>query len=124
MIEVVSGKFKCGDLSTTRNIVVFNAKEDIFIQWLYGEYLIQGYNEIESGFAELINYDEDQGIQAGHGLPFQAPAWMQDKIYEKIKSSRPLLSSVPTLNEWGAMAMVVVLGIIGFMVIRKRKVTA
>ena len=116
----------CADLSTTRNILVFNAKEDIFIQWLYGEYLVQGYNEIESGFAELINYDQDQGIQAGHGLPFQAPAWMQDKIYKKIKSSPPqrLLHNVPTLNEWGAMTMAVVLGIIGFMVIRRRKVRA
>jgi len=37
---------------------------------------------------------------------------MQDEIYEKIKSSplQPLLHSVPTLNEWGAMAMAVVLG--------------
>ena len=31
---------------------------------------------------------------------------------------------VPTLSEWGSIAMAGVLGIIGFMVIRRRKVTA
>jgi len=114
----------CADLSTTRNIVVFNAKEDLFIQWLYGEYLIGGYNANQSGFAELVNYDEDQGIQAGHGLPFQAPAWMQDKMYEKIQSSPPIMTNIPTLNEWGLIAMAGVLGIVGFMVMRRRKATA
>ena len=32
--------------------------------------------------------------------------------------------SVPTLGEWGMIAMAGVLGIVGFMVIRRRKVTA
>lgn len=112
----------CADLTTTRNILVFNAKEDLFIQWLYGEYLVQGYNEIKSGFSELVNYDKDQEIQAGHGLTFQAPAWLQDKMYEKIKSSSPpSTGSIPTLSEWGLIAMAGILGIVGFMVIRRRK---
>ncbi len=34
------------------------------------------------------------------------------------------ISSVPTLSEWGLFAMAGILGIVGFMVIRKRKVTA
>ncbi len=33
-------------------------------------------------------------------------------------------SDVPTLSEWGLMAMAGILGIIGFMVIRRRKATA
>ncbi len=33
-------------------------------------------------------------------------------------------SNVPTLSEWGLIAMALVLGIVGFMVIRRRKVTA
>jgi len=33
-------------------------------------------------------------------------------------------SSIPTLSEWGLVAMAGVLGIIGFMVIRRRKVAA
>lgn len=34
------------------------------------------------------------------------------------------LVSIPTLSEWGLIAMVVVLGIVGFMVMRRRKITA
>ncbi len=33
-------------------------------------------------------------------------------------------SNVPTLSEWGLIAMAGVLGIVGFMVMRRRKVTA
>ena len=32
--------------------------------------------------------------------------------------------AVPTLSEWGLIAMAGILGIVGFMVIRRRKVTA
>ncbi len=32
--------------------------------------------------------------------------------------------TVPTLSQWGLIAMAGILGIIGFMVIRRRKVTA
>ena len=37
---------------------------------------------------------------------------------------QPFVSNVPTLSEWGLIAMAGVLGIVGFMVIRRRKVTA
>jgi len=33
-------------------------------------------------------------------------------------------SPIPTLSEWGMIAVAVVLGIIGFIVFRRRKVTA
>lgn len=36
----------------------------------------------------------------------------------------PLISNVPTLSEWGLIAMAGILGVVGFMVIRRRKVTA
>jgi len=36
----------------------------------------------------------------------------------------PLNVNVPTLSEWGLIAMAGILGIIGFMVIRRRKATA
>ena len=35
----------------------------------------------------------------------------------------PPVPSVPTLSEWGLIAMASILGIVGFMVIRRRKVT-
>ena len=36
----------------------------------------------------------------------------------------PVVSPIPTLSEWGLISIAVVLGIVGFMVIRRRKVTA
>ncbi len=36
----------------------------------------------------------------------------------------PVTSPIPTLSEWGLIAMAGVLGIVGFMVIRRRKVSA
>ena len=36
----------------------------------------------------------------------------------------PLSRNIPTLSEWGLIAMAGILGIVGFMVMRRRKVTA
>ncbi len=36
----------------------------------------------------------------------------------------PVVTNVPTLSEWGLIAMAGILGLVGFMVIRRRKVTA
>ena len=36
----------------------------------------------------------------------------------------PIPSNVPTLSQWGLIAMAGILGIVGFMVIRRRKVSA
>ena len=43
---------------------------------------------------------------------------------EKIWVLPTISVPIPTLTQWGLIAMVVVLGIVGFMVIRRRKVTA
>jgi hypothetical protein len=37
---------------------------------------------------------------------------------------QPRFANVPTLSEWGLIAMAGVLGIVGFMVMRRREVTA
>ena len=36
----------------------------------------------------------------------------------------PVVSNVPTLSEWGLIAMAAILGIVGFMVMRRRELTA
>ena len=36
----------------------------------------------------------------------------------------PIVTEVPTLSEWGLISMAAILGIVGFMVIRRRQVTA
>jgi len=35
-----------------------------------------------------------------------------------------LITPIPTLSQWGLVAMALIIGIVGFMVIRRRKVTA
>lgn len=47
------------------------------------------------------------------------------EAYERVVyMAAPTLAQVPTLSEWGLIAMASILGIVGFMVIRRRKVTA
>jgi len=36
----------------------------------------------------------------------------------------PIFINIPTLSQWGLIAMAGILGIVGFMVMRRRKVTA
>jgi hypothetical protein len=47
---------------------------------------------------------------------------LDSNLVEKIWVLPP--SNVPTLSEWGLIAMAGVLGIVGFMVMRRRKVAA
>jgi hypothetical protein len=44
-------------------------------------------------------------------------------LYE-LSFGRCVIADVPTLSEWGLIAMAGILGIVGFMVLRRRKVTA
>ena len=134
-----SSNFGCLQLSNARDMVVFNAKEDIFIQWLYGFYLTTGYNFPFQNYATFINYDIDQGLQAGHGLPLQAPSWMQDKMYDHLQGNSIgdihdqlfsdsengfpnialLISNVPALNLIGLIILAGILGVIALIAIRK-----
>jgi len=51
-------------------------------------------------------------------------AWFFDANCSEVPECAPIVTDVPTLNEWGLIAMVGILGIVGFMVMRRRKVTA
>ena len=44
--------------------------------------------------------------------------------FERIVYTNSLSRPIPTLSEWGLIAMAAILGIVGFIVIRRRKVTA
>ncbi|MEM7009432.1 MAG: hypothetical protein AAF462_09895 [Thermodesulfobacteriota bacterium] len=142
LTDPTSSILGCSELSSSEGIVVFNAKEDIFIQWLYGFYLAAGYNNEASGFAKFINYDIDQGLQAGHGLPLQAPSWMQDKIYDHLKGSSEcdvfdvlfegsqdgvptveLKRSVPTISQIGLISLACILGFLAVFTIHRRSGT-
>jgi pimeloyl-ACP methyl ester carboxylesterase len=70
------------------------------------------------------------GAGTGHGYIFTAPNDLLDILASNHICLIPLqkiVSPIPTLSEWGLIAMASILGIvgiIGFMVIRRRKVSA
>ena len=51
-----------------------------------------------------------------------------DEVLSAVEISRidclALQTTIPTLSKWGLIAMAAILGIVGFMVIRRRKITA
>ncbi len=67
----------CDPLSMTGEITVINGYEDLFIQWTYGQALVNAYNtEYGAGTANLVTYP---GL-AGHGVMIQHPGWTQAQI--------------------------------------------
>jgi len=58
-------------------------------------------------------------------LDFESLAWFQGAQCSEVPECEVnVVSAVPTLSEWGLIAMVAVLGIVGFLVIRRRKVSS
>ena len=52
-------------------------------------------------------------------------AWFQGADCSAVPQCQiDIITAVPTLSEWGLIAMVAVLGIVGYLVIRRRKVSA
>jgi len=51
-------------------------------------------------------------------------AWFQETDCSEVPQCAPIISPIPTISKWGLIAMAGILGIVGFMVIRRRKVTA
>jgi len=85
-----------------------------------GEEVPQGWilEEITCSKGELIEINE---FPNGRGFNC-----ISDDIatctFFNVKEASPI--EVPTLSEWGLIAMAGILGIVGFMVIRRRKLTA
>jgi len=68
------------------------------------------------------NCNDNQLIGAcdeGEGI-----AWFIDTDCSEVPQCAPINNPIPTLSEWGLIAIAVVLGIVGFMVMRRRKLTA
>jgi len=59
-------------------------------------------------------------------VPFDSPTGIASNftLVTEFTLDRSALFNVPTLSEWGLIAMAGILGIVGFMVIRRRKVTS
>lgn len=64
-------------LNISGKLTVINGYEDLYIQWTYGEALVDAYNtEYGSGKATLDMYPGS----AGHGVLIQHPGWTQEQI--------------------------------------------
>jgi len=69
--------------------------------------------------------NEDQQLRGNGGCEGDSGiAWFLDTECSEIPQCAPIPTNVPTLNEWGLIAMASILGIAGFLVMRRRKVTA
>lgn len=69
----------CAPILNTGKITVINGYEDLYIQWTYGQALVEGY-QAQYGMqkAQLFTYDGNSG--ANHGIMFQHPLWTQEHI--------------------------------------------
>jgi pimeloyl-ACP methyl ester carboxylesterase len=70
----------CAPVTSSGPIVLLNGFEDLYIQWTYGQALIDGF---QAGYgmsrATLYTYGGITG--AGHGVLFQHPKWAQEHLF-------------------------------------------
>ena len=67
---------------------------------------------------------EDIGIETCDRT-FEGQAWFRGVSCNEVSlcGQQPSVSNVPSLSQWGLIAMAVILGIVGFYVIRRKKAT-
>jgi hypothetical protein len=107
--EVISGP-NAGEMSDPNNGECFPNDDCTTdgngeVSWIYSGSKFPGTDTIVASF-----FDE------------QFQVILESNLVEKIWVVPP--SNVPTLSEWGLIAMAVILGIVGFMVVRRRKADA
>ena len=68
---------------------------------------------------------EEAGESGTLNLPLADTGdWRACSVALQMDTGEPLIRPVPTLSEWGLIAMAGILGVAWFMVVRKSKVTA
>jgi len=73
----------CAPIQSSGQISVINGYEDLFIQWLYGQALVDGYQaDYGTSRAEIFTYPGIDG--AGHGILFQHPKWTQEHLFAAL----------------------------------------
>ena len=65
---------------------------------------------------------DDGGYRCGDALPLNSSVSFERIVY--MPAPPQVTTAVPTLSEWGLIAMTAILGLAGFMVIRRRKASA
>ena len=72
---------------------------------------------LQSSLTQVVNLGDTYLIRVGGFIGSQGTGHLEINCLSPI-------TNVPTLSEWGLIAMAGVLGLVGFMVMRRRKVTA
>ncbi|MGA3053366.1 MAG: hypothetical protein ABSD63_04100 [Candidatus Korobacteraceae bacterium] len=73
----------CAPVQNSGPITVLNGFEDLYMQWVYGQALVDGYQAgYGSSKARLYTYDGITG--AGHGVMFQHPKWTQEHLFDAL----------------------------------------
>jgi hypothetical protein len=106
----------------------FNFGPTVYGRWCYDEADSCGVEGSDTGLPGPINtaFDLDFSsicfIPNGGGFAVSS-AFEGDSFICELAVVTPA-SPIPTMSEWGMIAMAGILGVIGFMVIRRRKITA
>jgi len=87
--------------------------------WAEGSGLVYGAERNIAG--EVYEFDTRTGVATLLGETVVSGS--QDGFFCHDNAG-PFAKNVPTLSEWGLIAMAGILGIVGFMVMRRKKVTA
>jgi hypothetical protein len=78
----------------------------------------------EGGDDAAIICNRPECLNEGDCIFYEDRICVPDDGSVAFGSCQVLQSNIPTLGEWGLMALAVVLGVAGFMVIRRRKAAA
>jgi len=89
---------------------------------------IQVFDSVGSFLFEFGSFGSGDGqfkIPRGIAVDSMKNIYVADDANNRIQVFLPIITTpIPTLSEWGLVAMAGILGIVGFMVMRRRKVRA
>jgi len=83
-------------------------------------FVFPGCCQLEEPIIECGTIGDIEDLNECGGIPFSG----EECNEEGMCTGGKVITPIPTLSEWSLIAMAGILGIIGFMVIRRRKVSA
>jgi len=136
IVSLSSGDSFLPAINATGSRIPFVSRANINGQNPEGNREVYYFDTIENRITQLtrqlMGSSTEPSINAdGSLIAFQSEANInngnQDENWEIYLANCPVISTatqIPTLSEWGLIALAAILGIVGFMVIRRRKVSA
>lgn len=102
----------------------FNFGPTAYERWCYDEANSCGTDSNNTGLPGPVNNAFDLDFWSICYVPSGGGFFITSGFEGEIFSCDAISAQVPTLSEWGLIAMAGILGIVGFMVMRRRKVIA